>query len=372
MDPAAAFDPGDRPEVAACLRGILGGSPPVATQIHPSDEMYTTEVASGGGTPEAAAIRYFSTASGIFRTVSELAAWRFGGFAGVRSLLDFASGYGRATRFFARALDPARITVAEIDAEAVRFQTDAFGVRGCVSRTDPRDLALSGSFDLVLAVSFFSHLPESRFQAWLERLYRLVARGGMLVFSTHGEALKPEDEALSPSGFAFRAQSETARLAGHEYGTSWVTSEFVRRASLEVSGGAGRLAVYPEGLCGYQDLYVLSKPPLAEGPDPLLARHPKGALEFATVEGGLVVVRGWAVGDRDERPPDIKLYFGESLQAVSRGTGEAGSRRDWRLTFPASAVSPDCVVRIEAESARGLPRLLVAETLRPYIRAAAV
>jgi SAM-dependent methyltransferase len=304
--------------------------------------------------------------------MSELVAWRFGGFGGIRNLLDFASGYGRTTRFFVQVLDPGRITIAEIDTEAVQFQTDAFGVRGCVSGNDPRDLALTGRFDLVLAVSFFSHLPESRFRAWLERLYRLVARGGMLVFSTHGEAVKPVDEALSPSGFAFRAQSETTRLAGHEYGTSWVTSEFVRRASFEASGEAGRLAVYPEGLCGYQDLYVLSKPPLPEGSDPLLAPHPKGALEFATIEDGVVISRGWAVGDRDERPPDVKLYFGERLQAVSPGTGEGGTRREWSFTFPASAVSPDCVVRIEAESVRGVARLLVAETLRPYIRAAAV
>lgn len=372
MDRAAAFDPADRPEVAAYLRGIVGGDAPLETRIHPCDEMYTVELAAPFRTADTAAVRYFSVGSGIFRTVSDLVGWRFGGFGGVRTFLDFAGGYGRATRFFARALDPARITVAEIDPEAVRFQADAFGVRGCVSGPDPGDLALSGPFDLVLAVSFFSHLPAGRFEAWLETLYRLVADAGMLVFSTHGEALKSAGEPLSPSGFAFRPESETARLPGDEYGTSWVTPEFVQRASAAASRGAGRLAVHPYGLCGFQDLYVLSKPPFPEAPPPRVARAPSGALELATIENGVVSARGWAAGDSDERPPDIKLYFGGRLEAISRGVGPAGSRRSWSFTFAIGAVSPDCVIRVEAESARGMVRLLVAETLRPYLSAAAV
>jgi SAM-dependent methyltransferase len=362
------FDPCVSPEVAAYVRGLSGDGPALSTWIHPADEMYRYELDAPRRTPDAAAIRYFATARAIFRSVSDLVAWRFGGFSGVRSFLDFASGFGRTTRFLARALDPERITVAEIDPLAVRFQTETFGVRGCVSGHEPDALALESPFDLVLAVSFFSHLPAGRFEAWLERLYGLVGEGGLLVFSTHGEELAPPSDPPGASGLAFRPESETDRLAGHEYGTSWVTPEFVRRAAEAASGSAGRLAAYRYGLCGHQDLYVLAKPPFPKEPA-RLAREPRGALELATIEKGAVAARGWASGDRDERPPDVKLYFGERLEAASPGHGPEGARRDWSFTFPITAVSPDCVVRIEAESSRGVPRLLVAETLRPHLPA---
>ncbi|HWZ85738.1 MAG TPA: class I SAM-dependent methyltransferase [Thermoanaerobaculia bacterium] len=360
----APFDPCASEDVAACLPSLAGEGRALVTQIHPSDEMYRFDLAGPHRSPETAAIRYFAAAHSIFRTVSEVVAWRFGNYGGVRSFLDFASGYGRATRFLARALDPARITAAEIDPGAVRFQEQAFGVRGCVCGTDPGALSCPGPFDVVLAVSFFSHLPAARFGAWLACLYALVGDGGVLIFSTHGPELLPEGETMPAAGLAFRPESETARLDQNEYGTSWVTADFVRATA---AGSAGRLFAFPRGLCGHQDLYALAKPPHPPGADLRLSRDPLGALMAANVDGGVVMTHGWAAGDRDERPPDVRLHLGRRLVAVSPGEGVIGGRREWGFTFPVSAVSPDAVVRIEAESPRGATRLLVAESLRPYL-----
>src|SRR5262249_26226371 len=121
------------------------------------------------------------------------------------------------------------------------------------------------------------------------------------------------------------------------------------------------------GLGGYQDLYVVSKPP-DRTPDVFrLARDPLGALERASVENGVVSARGWAAGEPGERPPDVTLSFGDRLRERSDGRGSIGAKRAWSFTFPVSALPPDRIVRIEAVSARGAPRLLVAETLRPYL-----
>ena len=363
------FDPCVSAEVAACIRQIAGAGPPLVTLIHPADEMYRFELAGHRRTRETASVFYFSTGREIFRTVSEIAAWHFGGLEHVGTFLDFASGYGRATRFLVRAISPSRITAAEIDPGAVRFQQDTFGVLGYVSRARPDALTLSASFDFVLVVSLFSHLPAETFEAWLMRLYSLVTEGGVLVFSTHGPDLLPEGESLPASGLLFRPESETERLAGTDYGTCWVSEAFVRGAAARASQRRARVSAHPKGMCGHQDLYVMSKPPFPSAPGPRLARAPLGALEGANVEGGTVRAGGWASGDDDERPPDVKLYFGEKLETVSPGRGKEGARRDWSFTFPTSAVSPDCVVRIEAESVRGARRLLVAETLRPYLPA---
>jgi SAM-dependent methyltransferase len=365
------FDPCAADDVAAYVREIAGEGPPLVTRIHPSDEMYRHDLAGHHRTPETAAVFYFSAGASIFRTVSEIATWRFGGLGRVGSLLDFAAGYGRATRFFARALEPRRITVAEIDPGAVRFQAEAFGVGGGVSGHDPRAFPLGGSFDFVLAVSLFSHLPSGRFEAWLERLFRLVGDGGLLVFSTHGPGLLPEGAALPASGIAFRPESETRRLAGDEYGTTWVSEEFVRRAMERIAPGSVRMSAHPFGLAGHQDLYVAAKAPVP--PERLrLARDPLGALDQASVEGGTVRAGGWAAGDRNEKPPAVRLVFGDRVAEVSPGEGSSGSERRWSFEFAADAVPPDRLIRIEAVSERGVSRILVAETLRPYLAAAAV
>jgi SAM-dependent methyltransferase len=282
-------------------------------------------------------------------------------------MLDFASGYGRSTRFLVEALPPGRITVAEIDPGAVRFQEETFGVRGVATGTEPGSFRLDGPFDVVAASSFFSHLPPGRFEAWLARLHALVAPGGVLVFSVHGMELLPAGEPAPPSGIAFRPVSETLRLAGVEYGTSYVTPEFVRGAAARVAGSAARLVSLPLGLCGFQDLYVLCRPPLPEGPDPRPALVPWGVLEHGAVQNGLVTVGGWAVGDRDEPPPEMRLAIGDRVMEISPGEGAAGARRNWRFTFPVAGTDPDALVRVEAVSPRGARKILVAETLRPYL-----
>ena len=363
----APFDPCASPEVAAYVRDLAGPSlagGALETRIHPRDEMYGFELEAPHRTSDIAAIRYFAVGNSVARTVQELVDWRFGAVSRVGALLDFAAGYGRTTRFLVRVLEAARITVAEIDEDAVRFQAETFGVRGVESTHDPGALSLAGPFDLVLAVSLFTHLPERRFEAWLGRLWSLVAPRGLLAFSTIGERALPGSVRMPSSGFAYAPRSETTRLSGDEYGTTWVTPDFVRRAAAAAAPGAG-VAFHADGLVGAQDLYVLARG-LSEG-NPPLVRDPMGVLEWAAVEGGIAMARGWAQGDANERPPDVKLYVGADLVEVSPGDGPPGARREWRFEFRTAGIPPDRVIRIEAVSERGASRLLVTETLGPYL-----
>lgn len=371
-DSEGLVDPCVWPDVAAYLRGLGEERGPVWSRIHPSDEMYLYERSIPFRSREAAAIGYFATGHQIHQTVREIVEWRFGGFTAVRGFLDFASGYGRLTRFLVGALPAPRVTVAEIDSSAVRFQEDAFGVAGLVSHADPGRLRLSASFDVVFAASFFSHLPASSFEPWLRRLRSARSSEGVLLFSVHGMHLLPETEAdASGEGIVFRPVSETARLDGAEYGTSYVTEEFVRGAVARAGGGRDRLFAFPRGLCGLQDLYVLLAPPGINLPDPHPSRCPFGTSDASRIEDGVVTVEGWAQGDLDERPPDVRLYLRDALWAHLPGepSAAAGSRRRWSFSFPLSAVDPDGVVRVEAQSARGASSLLVVGSTRPYLPA---
>lgn len=370
MSAEAAFDPRRHKDVSCYLRRLQRTVGAFDTRIHAADEMYRYDLSLPYRTPEAAAISYFHVGHSIFRTVEQIVTWRFGGFGAIRDLLDFASGYGRVTRFLAGALSPRRVFVADVDSEAVRFQTGAFGVRGASSVSDPSAFELDASFDVVLASSFFSHLPEERFEPWLARLHALVAPGGLLIFSVHGMRLLGSSE-TDASGIVYRPTSETTRLDPLEYGTSYVSPEFVRSAVGGVTEGEGRLFEFPFGLGSLQDLYVLVRPPLPTRKELEVHRAPLGALDRSAIEGGSVSLEGWAEGERDERPPDVSLLHGDSVADLSAGFGARGERRRWRFDFPVSAVSPDEVVRIEAESARGHSGILVLGTLGPYLPPAA-
>ncbi len=186
------------------------------------------------------------------------------------SFLEFASGYGRFTRFLVTRLDPAKVTVSDIDQSAVDFSTRTFGVSGFYSTADAADLDHAGQYEVVFIASLFSHLAIECWTPWLERMYALVAPGGLLVFSTHGlyarEVIYGEhwrDKFEEPAdGFSFLRTNETdGRLPFDYYGSTFVTEAFVKD-QIEARGLGVVKRVYPSLLWGSQDLYVVERPAL--------------------------------------------------------------------------------------------------------------
>ena len=197
----------------------------------------------------------------------------------------------------------------------------------------------------------------------MERLYALVAPGGVLIFSVHGMELLPAGEPAPPSGIAFRPVSETRAPRGRRVRDLVREPEFVRGVAARVAGSGARLV-------GSARRAVRIPGPLRALPAAGCRRGRirawrwcrAGALEHGAVENGVVTAEGWAVGDRDERPPDVRLLSRRRASRTSRpGEGAAGARRAWRFAFPVDAGRPDAVVRIEAVSARGVSKILVAE-----------
>ena len=368
MPTESPFDAGASPVVSSYLRRLTGTDGAVCPLVHPADEMFLYNLHLQRGSRDAAALLYFSKGHQIFRAVADVIQWRFGGFDAVASLLDFASGFGRSTRYLARVMDPDRVTAAEIDPCAVAFQSETFGVHGLLSGSDPASFSMGRSFAVILAASFFSHLPAARFESWLRRLYAGLAPGGILLFSVHGPSLLEDPKADWSSGMVFRAESETARLDSSEYGTSFVTEEFVRTAATRAASGEGRLIPQPLGLCASQDLYVLMRPPQPALPSLAIARFPRGHLDRSAIrDDETVEIEGWAQGYADEPSPAVSLWFADAVAEVSPGQRVPGARRRWSFSFPVAAVSPDDVVRVEGESARGLSNIFEMGTLRPFL-----
>jgi SAM-dependent methyltransferase len=184
------------------------------------------------------------------------------------SFLEFASGYGRCTRFLVMRLSPPKVTVSDINRSAVDFARETFGVSGFYSTESASDLDPPQQYEVVFVASLFSHLAIEHWSAWLRRLYEMLAPGGLLIFSTHGPYARDviygehyrDQLEVKAEGFSFLRTNETGgRLAVEYYGSAFVTEAYVK--DQVVAHGLGTVRrVYPAKLWGSQDLYVLEKP----------------------------------------------------------------------------------------------------------------
>jgi len=174
-------------------------------------------------------------------------------------LLEFASGYGCVTRHLKK--NPALSLVAcDIHPQAIEFLKTRLGVRAHLSAHSPEDLSLDESFDVVFALSFFSHMPRATWGRWLQVLFSHVSPGGHLIFTTHGltSLASHHNPEIPPDGFWFVADSEQRDLDTAEYGSTIVTPEFVRR---EVRSRTGEDVLdHRQGFWWeIQDLWVVKK-----------------------------------------------------------------------------------------------------------------
>jgi len=188
------------------------------------------------------------------------------------SFLEFASGYGRFTRFLVMRLDPGKVTVSDIDRSAVDFARTTFGVSGFYSTASASELDHRQQYEVIFVASLFSHLAIEHWSAWLRRLHETLAPGGLLIFSTHGPYARDviygehwrDRLEVQTEGFSFLRTNETdGRLAVEYYGSAFVSEAYVKGQVAAHGLGTVR-RVYPAKLWGTQDLYVLEKPAFQE------------------------------------------------------------------------------------------------------------
>jgi SAM-dependent methyltransferase len=105
-------------------------------------------------------------------------------------ILDFACGFGRVARHLRAAYPDAEITFSDAMPDASAFCAESFrGIDRPVSK-DLAGYAPGGPFDLIWVGSLFTHLTEAASARLLDRLYGLLAKGGLLVFTSHGRELR--------------------------------------------------------------------------------------------------------------------------------------------------------------------------------------
>ena len=175
-------------------------------------------------------------------------------------LLEFASGYGCVTRHLPRMVPAAHATACDIHEQATGFIQQTMGIDTVLSHSVPEEVRFPREYDVIFALSFFSHMPRSSWGRWIQTLYRSVAPSGYLIFTTQGqESLKYQPDAvMPPDGFLFTPGSEQKDLASEEYGITvtlpdWVIPEVYRMTQAP-------LVCYKKAYWwGHQDLYILKK-----------------------------------------------------------------------------------------------------------------
>jgi 2-polyprenyl-3-methyl-5-hydroxy-6-metoxy-1,4-benzoquinol methylase len=68
----------------------------------------------------------------------------------------------------------------------MRFSPQHLKISAEISALEPSLLKANADYDIVAALSFFSHLPKHAFTSWLQKLGEFVKPNGILIFTTHG------------------------------------------------------------------------------------------------------------------------------------------------------------------------------------------
>lgn len=326
--------------------------PGLSVEVHPDDTTFTYVVGKGRSR-EVAWQEYFWMGKEIVFLLEQILRWTGRSWQDVRQYLDFASGYGRSTRFVMRVMPRERISISDIVAPAVEFQRDYLGVHGFVSCVAPEEVEFDREYDLISVISLFSHLPEGTFEGWLRKLVAALSDGGILVFTTH-DLQSIEDCGHPPveGDFAFLPVSETEDLDRASYGSTFCNPRFVQ-GLLERIPGASLLAHWPRGLNRHQDLYVVGKGIEKPATPCLLRSHVRVHVELGTVGADSGVrLEGWALGEDLGRVQSVRVY----LDGDDAGEAALGlDRSDVAKYFGPPAVA-DCGWRFETDWTGRKPR----------------
>lgn len=337
-------------------------------EICDRDEMYLFALNNAQGNSEQACIRYYTNGRRIWDSVQQIVTWHFQQWENVSSFLDFASGYGRFTRFLIQALPPAKIWISDIYSEAVQFQTQQFGVQGIFSTTHPKDYRVEQQFDCILASSFFSHIPHKTFTVWFQKLYELLSPTGILIFSVHDISLAPSS--VEQNQFYFVPESESQSLDQQEYGTTYVSEAFIQEVLQLVTPGQAVYHRIPKGLCGHQDLYLVSKDSTLDFSTLAFSYHPEGQLEsWKLTETGAIQLQGWVT---DPTPnggiSEIQLWRNhECIQRCSPvPESSETSKLNWCFSVNQTQILPEDVIWVKAVNRQKLERILQINQKRDF------
>ena len=176
----------------------------------------------------------------------------------ISAVLDFGCGCGRVTRYWSdhhgsvagSDVNAGAIAWCRINLPFARFETNGLA---------PPLAYADASFDLVYALSVFTHLTPDLQTAWRDELRRVLKPGGRLLLTTHGRSYRPRLDAGERAAFdRGELVVRWANLPGSNLCSAYHPEAYLRES---FAHGFAFVALQEEGARGNptQDLVVLRR-----------------------------------------------------------------------------------------------------------------
>lgn len=122
----------------------------------------------------------------------------------------------------------------------------------------PEQFHTGRRFDVVFALSFFTHMPRATWSRWLRALAGQLEPDGLLIFTAHGEASQRAMgvETIEADGFFYAPWSEQKDLPLSDYGGTITAFDFVYKQLVECGL---TLVHYKQVAIAHHDVYVVQR-----------------------------------------------------------------------------------------------------------------
>jgi SAM-dependent methyltransferase len=180
-------------------------------------------------------------------------------FAELDSVLDFGCGCGRVTRYWSDFAGT--VSGGDVNAKAIEWcSANMPFARFELNRLEPPLAFTDESFDLVYALSVFTHLTDELQLAWRDELRRVLRPGGRLFLTTHGRSYLPRLDADERARFdRGELVVRWSDLPGTNLCSAYHPEPYLRDTFAE---GFAFVELVPEGARGNptQDVVLLRRP----------------------------------------------------------------------------------------------------------------
>jgi SAM-dependent methyltransferase len=181
------------------------------------------------------------------------------GIENFRTILDFGCGCGRVIRYW-KDLIHVKVKGTDYNPDLVAWcQTNLPFADFKNNGLQPPLPFDSAGFDFVYALSVFTHLPEDLQTPWMQELSRVIAPGGYLLITTHGDyymdVLNDDEKRIFTGNEVVVRRSD---VAGSNVCAVFHPEKYVRE---RLAVGFDVVSFIPRGSKGtpFQDLYLLRK-----------------------------------------------------------------------------------------------------------------
>lgn len=189
------------------------------------------------------------------------------------SILDFGCSTGRVIRNLHSAFD-FEAYGCDPRSDSIQFNKEKFKDIEWFTSNEAPPIADSHNtkYNLVFAISVWSHFSEEMAVAWFDEFYKLMKPNGKIIFTTHGtrsvfhfhsklkrmddEKAKQRLDVLRDGGFHYMPYPKGGDLDGDHWGMAYMSKQWVRDNLLD----KWHLSEYLPGMAmENQDVYILEK-----------------------------------------------------------------------------------------------------------------